>query len=174
MNPNQLSLAAEMVRDILNNAMSNKRHGRRDGDSMHSGGEEVKIQVPHNKTGIIIGKGGENIRALKQQCGCQIELEKNSKGIFYIRGSADRVQYAQQVIGEKIGTQPTVLSSTIQSNPQATAAATAAAYTDPYWAAQQAQFAYPQMQPNAATAAATGSGIFFVDFSFRLLRPHGY
>lgn len=172
MSPNQLNLAAEMVRDILNNAMSNKRHGRRDNDSMHSGGEEVKIQVPHNKTGIIIGKGGENIRALKQQCGCMIELEKNSKGIFYIRGSADRVQYAQQVIGEKIGTQPTVLSSTIQSNPQATAAAAAAAYTDPYWAAQQAQFAYPQMQPNAATATAAGSGMFSGFFGF--LSPHGY
>lgn len=163
MNPNQLNMAAEMVRDILNNAMNNKRgggRGGRDNDSMHAGGEEVKIQVPHNKTGIIIGKGGENIRALKQQCGCQIELEKNSKGIFYIRGSVDRVQYAQQVLSEKIGGNITVLSSTIQSNPQAAAAAAAAAYTDPYWAASQAQFAYPQMQPNAGAAAATNSGKF--------------
>ena len=159
MNPSQLNMAAEMVRDILNNAMNNKRGGRggRD-DGMHAGGEEVKIQVPHNKTGIIIGKGGENIRALKQQCGCQIELEKNSKGIFYIRGSLDRVQYAQQVLSEKIGGNITVLSSTIQSNPQAAAAAAAAAYTDPYWAASQAQFAYPQMQPNAGAAAATNPG----------------
>lgn len=157
MNPNQLNMAAEMVRDILNNAMSNKRGGRRDRDNdLQAGGEEVKIQVPHNKTGIIIGKGGENIRALKQQCGCQIELEKNSKGIFYIRGSADRVQYAQQVLSEKIGGNITVLSSTIQSNPQATAAA--AAYADPYWAASQAQFAYPQMQAQAGAAGAANPG----------------
>lgn len=150
MNPNQLNIAADMVRDILNNAMNNKR-------SLQPGTEEVKISVPQNKTGIIIGKGGENIRALKQQCGCNIELEKNSKGIFNIRGPADRIQYAQQVIGEKIGGQVTVLSSTMQNSNNTQQAA---AYTDPYgWAAQQAQFAYPQMQqPNTATpAAATGT-----------------
>lgn len=144
LNLQSVNLAADMVREILDNAMNNKR-------TPGIGQEEVKISVPQNKTGIVIGKGGETIRAIKQQCGCNIELEKNSKGIFNIRGQADRVQYAQQVISEKIGTQVTVLSSTMQSNqPNSSYSA------DPYsnWAssAVASQFAYLQ-SANATSAA---------------------
>jgi len=141
LNLHSVNAAAEMVNDILNYAMNNKR-------TPQPGTEEVKISVPQNKTGIVIGKGGITLRSIKQQCGCNIELEKNSKGIFNIRGPADRIPYAQQLIGEKIGGQVTVLSSTIQNSSQQTAAA-ATAYADPYSWTQYA--AYPQVA--AATAA---------------------
>jgi KH domain RNA binding protein, putative (fragment) len=60
------------------------------------------MTVPANRTGIVIGKGGETIRAIKQQSGCDIELEKNSKGVFIIRGPSERIPYAQQLINEKV------------------------------------------------------------------------
>jgi len=148
-NPSSVNIAADMIRDILNNAMNNKR-------GQQQGGEELKISVPQNKTGIVIGKGGETIRALKQQAGCMIELEKNSKGIFSIRGPADRVQYAQQLITEKIGTQVTVLSSTIQNNQPQTASS---AYADPYSWAAAAQYGYSQMPAATSTPAATANPV---------------
>lgn len=66
------------------------------------------MTVPANRTGAVIGRGGETIRAIKQQCGCDIELEKNSKDcgpderVFIIRGTMDRIPLAQQLINEKI------------------------------------------------------------------------
>lgn len=60
------------------------------------------MTVPANRTGIVIGKGGDTIRAIKQQSGCDIELEKNSKGVFIIRGPSNRIPFAQQLINEKV------------------------------------------------------------------------
>lgn len=65
-------------------------------------GEEIRMTVPANRTGIVIGKGGETIKQIKQQSGCDIELVKDSKGIFIIRGTPDRIQYAQQLINDKV------------------------------------------------------------------------
>ncbi|RWS12606.1 far upstream element-binding protein 1-like protein [Dinothrombium tinctorium] len=129
--------AADMVREIIDNAA----HGRKAKD-----GEEIRMTVPANRTGAVIGKGGETIRAIKQQCGCDIELEKNSKGIFIIRGPPDRIPYAQQLINEKVhgtATSPTEDSS---ANSDATAAA---------WAAYYAQY-YAQAQQYATTASSNG------------------
>jgi len=148
-NPSSLNMAADMVRDILSNAVNNKR-------TPQPGSEEVKISVPQNKTGIVIGKGGETIRALKQQAGCNIELEKNSKGIFYIRGPADRIAYAQQLIGDKIGGQVTVLTSTIQNNQQTASAAASAYSADPYAWSTASQYGYPQIS-NVAGSTGTPS-----------------
>lgn len=83
------------------------------------GQEEVRLIVPAARTGSVIGRGGENIRQLKQQSGCNIELDKsfqneNDERCFIIRGSADKVSYAQQLVTDKVGRQEVkVLSSTI-------------------------------------------------------------
>jgi far upstream element-binding protein len=81
------------------------KHGRvtkpRDGD-------EVRMAIPAHRTGAVIGRGGETIRALKQQSGCDIELEKAFKGgsadekYFIIRGTPDKISYAQQLIMERV------------------------------------------------------------------------
>jgi rRNA processing protein Krr1/Pno1 len=73
-----------------------------------SGGDEIRMPVPANRTGAVIGRGGETIRQLKQQSGCEIELDKNAKigpgddKVFIIRGPSDRIQYAQQLINDKV------------------------------------------------------------------------
>jgi far upstream element-binding protein len=74
-------------------------------------GDETRIGVPAYKTGTVIGRGGETIRSLKQQCGCEIELDKNGRAdddpeqkYFLIRGPPDKVSYAQQLIQERVGT----------------------------------------------------------------------
>ena len=94
--------AKNMIDEIIDNAVNYKNNRLRDGE------EILRMSVPANKTGTIIGRGGETIRALKQQAGCDIELDKNAKcgpgddKVFIIRGAPDRISYAQQLITDKI------------------------------------------------------------------------
>lgn len=83
--------------------------------------DEIRLIVPPTRTGSVIGRGGETIRALKQQCGCNIELDKsyhaeNDSKCFILRGPPDRIAYAQQLITDKVGGNVTVHSSTLQKN----------------------------------------------------------
>ncbi|KAJ6223338.1 hypothetical protein RDWZM_001883 [Blomia tropicalis] len=83
--------------------------------------EEIRLIVPTSRTGTVIGRGGETIRALKQQSGCNIELDKNfhsdnDEKCFILRGTADKVTYAQQLVTDKVGGNVTVMSSTIQGS----------------------------------------------------------
>lgn len=84
-------------------------------------GEEVRMAIPAHRTGAVIGRGGETIRALKQQSGCDIELEKAYKSgnpdekYFIIRGQPDKISYAQQLIMERVDGSTTGSSSTPSS-----------------------------------------------------------
>lgn len=96
--------------------------GRRDyGSKGHYGGgpgqSEAFIKVPGDKAGIVIGKGGESIKDINRRSGAHVEIDKSQRGandgndkMFIIRGDAEQIQYAQQLIYEKItgvqGSQP--------------------------------------------------------------------
>ncbi|UXI21195.1 phosphatidate phosphatase LPIN3 [Sarcoptes scabiei] len=84
--------------------------------------EEIRLVVPTSRTGTVIGRGGETIRALKQQSGCNIELDKNfhsenDEKCFIIRGVPDKIGYAQQLVTDKVGGHATVILNTMQNNP---------------------------------------------------------
>lgn len=84
--------------------------------------EEIRLVVPASRTGTVIGRGGETIRALKQQSGCNIELDKsfqsdNEEKCFIIRGTADKIGYAQQLVTDKVGGHATVIANSMQANP---------------------------------------------------------
>lgn len=101
--PDCVKRAEELIEDIIKNAANYKSNRMRE-----SGGDEIRMPVPANRTGAVIGRGGETIRQLKQQSGCEIELDKNAKigpgddKVFIIRGPSDRIQYAQQLINDKV------------------------------------------------------------------------
>ncbi|MGH0185303.1 UNVERIFIED_CONTAM: hypothetical protein FKN15_017514 [Acipenser sinensis] len=72
--------------------------------------QEFSFTVPTMKTGLIIGKGGETIKSISQQSGARIELQRNpppnadpSLKMFTIRGSHQQIDYARQLVEEKIG-----------------------------------------------------------------------
>merc|ERR1719402_1376816 len=75
------------------------------------GKQECTYNVPANKCGIIIGKGGETIRQINMQSGAYCELAKapppnpNEK-VFVIKGTLDQIQEAKKLINEKIGLPP--------------------------------------------------------------------
>ena len=109
--PDNVRRAEDMIQEIIDNAAANRRNNDSRNSGMSSsflGGEEVRMTVPANRTGAVIGRGGESIRLIKQQSGCDIELDKMSRTmggdekVFIIRGPPERIPVAQQLITEKI------------------------------------------------------------------------
>lgn len=75
--------------------------------------QTVDYPVPTQKTGAVIGKGGEHIIAIKNQSGCQITQNKTNPPsndpawrYFTIKGQPEGVALAQKLIQEKVGGPP--------------------------------------------------------------------
>uniref|UniRef100_A0A672IV48 K Homology domain-containing protein n=1 Tax=Salarias fasciatus TaxID=181472 RepID=A0A672IV48_SALFA len=93
-------------RDGFGGAMG--RRGR--GDCSMGGLQEVTYAVPADKCGLVIGKGGETIKNIKEQSRAHVELQRNpppntdpNVRIFSIRGTPQQLEKARQLIDERIG-----------------------------------------------------------------------
>ncbi|XP_031426642.1 far upstream element-binding protein 2 isoform X1 [Clupea harengus] len=72
-------------------------------------GGEMAFSVPAHKCGLVIGRGGENVKAINQQTGAFVEIsnqpppngDPNFK-LFIIRGSPQQIDHAKQLIEDKI------------------------------------------------------------------------
>ncbi|XP_034084748.1 far upstream element-binding protein 2-like isoform X4 [Gymnodraco acuticeps] len=72
-------------------------------------GGEITFSIPAHKCGLVIGRGGENVKSINQQTGAFVEIcrqpppngDPNFK-IFIIRGSPQQIDHAKQLIEEKI------------------------------------------------------------------------
>uniref|UniRef100_A0A2K5DFH3 KH-type splicing regulatory protein n=1 Tax=Aotus nancymaae TaxID=37293 RepID=A0A2K5DFH3_AOTNA len=72
-------------------------------------GGEMTFSIPTHKCGLVIGRGGENVKAINQQTGAFVEISRqlppngdpNFK-LFIIRGSPQQIDHAKQLIEEKI------------------------------------------------------------------------
>ncbi|XP_077779025.1 far upstream element-binding protein 3-like isoform X6 [Podarcis muralis] len=86
-------------------------HGRGDWSIGTPGGiQEITYTVPADKCGLVIGKGGENIKNINQQSGAHVELQRNpppstdpSIRMFTIRGVPQQIELARHLIDEKVG-----------------------------------------------------------------------
>ncbi|XP_069093161.1 far upstream element-binding protein 3 isoform X3 [Pleurodeles waltl] len=74
------------------------------------GMQEITYSVPADKCGLVIGKGGENIKGINQQSGAHVELQRNpppntdpSLRVFTIRGIPQQIELARHLIDEKVG-----------------------------------------------------------------------
>jgi len=78
----------------------------------NDGGETVDyIMVTADKVGLVIGKGGETIKSINQASGAHCEIDKKAppdatEKNFVIRGTAESVEKAKQMVLEKIGAAP--------------------------------------------------------------------
>lgn len=69
----------------------------------------MTFSIPTHKCGLVIGRGGENVKAINQQTGAFVEISRqlppngdpNFK-LFIIRGSPQQIDHAKQLIEEKI------------------------------------------------------------------------
>ncbi|KAG8441433.1 hypothetical protein GDO86_006974 [Hymenochirus boettgeri] len=72
-------------------------------------GGEMTFSIPTHKCGLVIGRGGENVKAINQQTGAFVEISRqpppngdpNFK-MFIIRGNPQQIDHAKQLIEEKI------------------------------------------------------------------------
>ncbi|XP_015210742.1 far upstream element-binding protein 1 isoform X1 [Lepisosteus oculatus] len=118
--PDRSQHAAEIITDLLRSVQAGgppgpggRGRGRGQGNwnmGPPGGLQEFSFTVPTMKTGLIIGKGGETIKSISQQSGARIELQRNpppnadpSLKMFTIRGSPQQIDYARQLVEEKIG-----------------------------------------------------------------------
>ncbi|UJR09354.1 hypothetical protein I4U23_013598 [Adineta vaga] len=98
-----------------NGSNSSNDYGSRNGGTPMSGlCNEASYHAPHEKAGIIIGKGGESIKEINRKSGAFVELDKNyipaignsSDRIFKLRGTPEQIAMAQQLMYEKIKNSP--------------------------------------------------------------------
>lgn len=80
-------------------------------------GGEMTFSIPAHKCGLVIGRGGENVKAINQQTGAFVEISRqpppngdpNFK-LFTIRGSPQQIDHAKQLIEDKIEVRHVVFS----------------------------------------------------------------
>ncbi|MED6291829.1 Far upstream element-binding protein 3 [Characodon lateralis] len=99
-------------RDGFGSALRSTRVRGRSDWTMGSPGplQEVTYTIPADKCGLVIGKGGETIKSINQQSGAHVELQRNpppstdpNTRVFTIRGTAQQMEVARQLIDDKIG-----------------------------------------------------------------------
>nr|XP_054769541.1 far upstream element-binding protein 1-like [Lytechinus pictus] len=70
------------------------------------GGPAHEHHVPAGKCGLVIGRGGENIRAIMSQSGAHVEISHGQhppgQKAFLISGDPEQVDYARSLIDEKV------------------------------------------------------------------------
>uniref|UniRef100_A0A6G1S893 Far upstream element-binding protein 1 n=1 Tax=Aceria tosichella TaxID=561515 RepID=A0A6G1S893_9ACAR len=93
------------VENVIENAATIKRPRMQ---PVESSADSFRMKIPASRTGAIIGKGGETIKSIKQQSGCDIELDKGAKecgpeeSVFIIRGSQDKIMKARSLIEARL------------------------------------------------------------------------
>ncbi|CAJ1052654.1 far upstream element-binding protein 2 isoform X2 [Xyrichtys novacula] len=125
--PDQCQHAASIITDLLQSIRAREEGGQGgppgSGGGMPPGGRgrgrgqgnwgppggEMTFSIPAHKCGLVIGRGGENVKSINQQTGAFVEISRqpppngdpNFK-LFIIRGSPQQIDHAKQLIEEKI------------------------------------------------------------------------
>ncbi|KAJ3039331.1 hypothetical protein HDV00_012324 [Rhizophlyctis rosea] len=77
-----------------------------------SGATMITVEVPHNKVGLIIGRGGETIHSLQDQSGAKIAVTPDGQGqqspmrIISLTGTQQAVDMAKGLIEELVHSMP--------------------------------------------------------------------
>ncbi|CAJ0933821.1 unnamed protein product, partial [Mesorhabditis belari] len=96
----QIFKATELITDLVQKALAGG--GSNDTFYMH---------VPANKTGLVIGKGGETIKQINAESGAHCELSRDpppnaNEKVFIIKGTPYQIHHAQHIIRIKVGDVP--------------------------------------------------------------------
>ncbi|KAK6760133.1 hypothetical protein RB195_021586 [Necator americanus] len=96
----QIYKATELITELVHKSCS--------GSMMTGQTEAFYMHVPSNKTGLVIGKGGETIKQINAESGAHCELSRDpppnpQEKVFIIRGTPYQVHHAQHIIRIKVG-----------------------------------------------------------------------
>jgi len=97
--PSQIERATNLIWDLVQ---------RSNGSTQQ---EVCLMHVPANKTGLVIGKAGDTIKAINNETGAHVELSRDpppnaTEKVFVIKGSPYQIHLAQHAIRIKVGDIP--------------------------------------------------------------------
>ncbi|CAB3400275.1 unnamed protein product [Caenorhabditis bovis] len=97
----QIYQATELITELVNKSANNQNQTQ----------ETFFMHIPANKTGLVIGKGGETIKQINSESGAHCELSREAppnpqEKVFIIKGTPQQIQHAQHIIKIKVGDIP--------------------------------------------------------------------
>lgn len=108
-------MAQEKIKEIAAQKLAEQgQQGQGPTNTMFGmGSQTIEFPVPANRAGVVIGKGGENIRLIKEKSGAFVQIEKSGDSdkdpawkTFIIRGTSMQIEEASRLIQEKAGVAP--------------------------------------------------------------------
>ncbi|KAL7073521.1 hypothetical protein ACQ4LE_007625 [Meloidogyne hapla] len=95
--PEQISRATQLISELVTRSGSGSQQQ-----------ETFYMHVPANKTGLVIGKGGDTIKQISGETGAHVELSRDSppnpnEKVFVIRGTPYQIHHVQHIIRIKVG-----------------------------------------------------------------------
>uniref|UniRef100_A0A0K0DNQ0 KH domain-containing protein n=1 Tax=Angiostrongylus cantonensis TaxID=6313 RepID=A0A0K0DNQ0_ANGCA len=95
----QIYKATELITELVHKSCS--------GAALAGQTEAFYMHVPSNKTGLVIGKGGETIKQINAESGAHCELSRDpppnpQEKVFIIRGTPFQIHHAQHIIRIKV------------------------------------------------------------------------
>nr|GMD45944.1 far upstream element-binding protein 1-like [Ipomoea batatas] len=109
--PEQIAKAEQLIQDVLSEAESGGSGiVSRRVTGQQAGAEQFVMQVPNNKVGLVIGKGGETIKNMQARSGARIQViplhlppgDTSTERTVQIDGSSDQIEHAKQLVNEVI------------------------------------------------------------------------
>ncbi|KAI3687361.1 hypothetical protein L1987_81056 [Smallanthus sonchifolius] len=106
-----IAKAEQLIKDVLAEAESGGSGTvSRRFPGQQGGAEQFVMQVPNNKVGLIIGKGGETIKSMQASTGARIQViplhlppgDTSTERTVQIDGSSDQIEAAKQLVNEVI------------------------------------------------------------------------
>ncbi|XP_020587857.1 far upstream element-binding protein 1-like [Phalaenopsis equestris] len=108
----QISKAEQLVNEVLSEAESGGSglSSARKLSTVPANSEHFSMKVPNNKVGLIIGKGGENIRNMQTTCGARIQViplhlrpgDPSTERTVHIDGTKEQIELAKQLVNDVI------------------------------------------------------------------------
>lgn len=95
--PDQISRATQMISELVTRSAQGS-----------TATEVFYMHVPANKTGLVIGKGGDTIKQICAETGAHVELSRDpppnpNEKVFVIKGTAYQIHHVQHIIRIKVG-----------------------------------------------------------------------
>ncbi|KAI3692596.1 hypothetical protein L6452_32415 [Arctium lappa] len=106
-----IAKAEQLIKDVLAEAESGGSGiVSRRVSGQPGGSEQFVMQVPNNKVGLVIGKGGETIKNMQASTGARIQViplhlppgDTSTERTVQIDGSSDQIEAAKQMVNEVI------------------------------------------------------------------------
>ncbi|XP_027080676.1 far upstream element-binding protein 1 [Coffea eugenioides] len=109
--PDQITKAEQLINDVLNEAdaggsgiVSRRVTGQ------PAGADQFVMQIPNNKVGLVIGKGGDTIKNMQARTGARIQViplhlppgDTSTERTLQIDGTSEQIEAAKQLVNEVI------------------------------------------------------------------------